>query len=193
MIEILVVCTGNTCRSPMAEALLAAELGTRGVPAAVRSAGTLPWPGGASEGARAVMRERGLDLGAHLSRPLDAGMIRRADLVLAMTRVHVWTVTNHAPDAAARTYLPGELVRLGRAVGPRRGGEPVDAWLSRVAARRGDPRVPGHPHDEVPDPAGEPIAVYRATAERLARDLARVADLLAGTPISSSDRRDRGR
>ncbi len=186
VIEILVVCTGNTCRSPMAEALLRHELAQLGIEASVSSAGTLPWPGGASAGARAALGERGIDLSAHRSRALDAEMVARADLVLAMTRNHAWAVASHDDDAATRTFLPAELVRLAGRVGERAAGEPVDAWAARLAAQRGDPRVPGHPQDEVADPAGQPLDVYRMTAERLAGELARVARLIGG-PVGGAE------
>ena len=167
----------------MAEALLRAELAELGIDARVHSAGTLAWRGGASDGARAAMAERGIDLSAHTSRRLDAAMVRDADLVLGMTRAHVWSSTTHAPEAKHRVFLPGELARLGAATDPRRPDESIDAWAARVAALRPDARVPGHPQDEVPDPAGESIEVYRGTAERLAADLARVARLI-GAPIA---------
>ena len=172
----------------MAEALLRAELEQLGIDARVHSAGTLAWRGGASDGARAAMAERGIDLSAHTSRRLDPAMVRDADLVLGMTRAHVWSSVTHAPDAKDRVFLPGELARLGNAAEPRAAGEPIDAWAARIAALRPDARVPGHPQDEVPDPAGESVEVYRATAERLAGELARVARLigapLIGAPLS---------
>jgi protein-tyrosine phosphatase len=164
----------------MAEALLRAELEQLGITARVHSAGTLAWRGGASDGARAVLAERGIDVTDHRSRRLDPAMVRDADLVLGMTRAHVWSTASHAPDAADRTFLPGELARLGEAEGPRRPDEPLGDWVARVVKRRADPRVPGHPQDEVPDPAGEPVEVYRATAERLAGEIARVARLIGG-------------
>jgi len=166
----------------MAEALLRDELARLGIDARVHSAGTLAWRGGASEGARVALAERGLDLSAHRSRALEPEMVRDADLVLGMTRAHVWSSTNHAPDAADRIFLPGELARLGDLEGARRGDETLVDWAARVVRRRLDPKVPGHPQDEVPDPAGEPVEVYRATAERPAGELARVARLI-GTPV----------
>jgi protein-tyrosine phosphatase len=187
-IEVLVVCTGNICRSPMGEVLLRAHLGVHGVPARVRSAGTLAWGGGATDHAVAVMREHGLDLSGHESRQLDRALVESADLVLGMTRNHVGRVGGLVPDAADRTFLVGELVRLGGDV-KRRGGEPLRAWAGRVAGTR--PRrapsgpdaigavVVGRVEDVVPDPVGEPLAVYRATAARLDRDLRALASLLA--------------
>ncbi|MEZ5167428.1 MAG: hypothetical protein R2695_13410 [Acidimicrobiales bacterium] len=71
-LRVLAVCTGNTCRSPMAEALLRAHLGALGVPAEVSSAGTLGWGDrGPSRHAVAVMGELGLDISAHVSRRIE--------------------------------------------------------------------------------------------------------------------------
>jgi protein-tyrosine phosphatase len=167
----------------MAEALLRDALDRLGVDARVHSAGTLAWRGGASAGARAAMAERGIDLSDHRARSLDPAMVRDADLVLGMTRVHVWATATHAPGAPDRAFLPGELARLGAVVGPRGHHEPWATWLERVAAARPDPRVPGLPHEEVADPAGEPVETYRATAARLADDLDRVASLIGRSGV----------
>jgi len=163
----------------MAEVLLRAHLDARGVLARVRSAGTLAWGGGATDHAAAVMRERGLALDGHRSRALAREDVQVADLVLGMTREHVWAAARLDEDATERAFLVGELARLGRSVGARRvdEGESVRAWTARVAAARRDGRV-GRAGDDVADPLGEPIEVYRATAARLDRDLAVIAELL---------------
>ena len=173
------MCTGNICRSPMAEALLREHLRSRGVEARVRSAGTTAWTANATEHTVTVMRERGLDVSAHTPQQLDASSIGEADLVIGMTRAHVWRANALAPDAEDRTFLVGELARLGASVGSRRPDEPVRAWAGRVAATRPAGAVVGRGDDEVPDPIGEPVEVYRATAERLDLELRVVAALLA--------------
>ena len=177
-IEVLVVCTGNICRSPMAEALLRAHLEANGTIADVASAGTMAWGGGATDHAVEVMREHGLDLAGHESRQLDRALVESADLVLGMTRTHVDRVSTLVPDAADRTFLVGELVRLSDGVEARGPDEPMREWAARVAQSRPRRIAVGRVEDEVPDPVGEPLAVYRMTAARLDRDLRALASRL---------------
>jgi protein-tyrosine-phosphatase len=177
--DILVVCTGNLARSPMGEALLRGHLAGRPVDARVHSAGTLAWSRPATDEAVAVMREHGLDLSAHRSQPLTAPRVRDADLILAMTRAHVYGVLAYDDAADDRTFLIEELPRLATQVGPRRVDEPLRAWAARVAARRPHGWVAGRAGEEVPDPFGEPISVYRATATRLDAASAAIAELVA--------------
>jgi len=113
-VRVLFVCTGNTCRSPMAAGLagpiLAArlgcrsdELGARGV--VVQSAGTHGGGGGASAHALEVMAKRGIDLTDHVSTALSAEMLQQADYVFAMTRVHRETILQLAPSADPKVLL----------------------------------------------------------------------------------------
>jgi protein-tyrosine-phosphatase len=95
-----------------------------------------------------------------------------------MTRDHVWRATTLSPDATQRAFLLGELARLGRRAGSRHPDESERAWAQRVARERPDGPIGRH-DDEVADPVGEPLAVYRATAARLDRDLRVIAELLA--------------
>ena len=111
----VLVCTGNTCRSPMAEILLRKRLAARlGVPihqledhgVVVQSAGISAAPGGrAADEAVGVMRERGLDLAPHESQPLLDRTVRFADLILTMTRSHRDAILAHWPEAESRTHV----------------------------------------------------------------------------------------
>ena len=117
-VNVLMVCTGNTCRSPMAEALfrkLAAErlavrvdeLEDRGVQ--VRSAGTFGGSGaGASPEAVEVMRRYGLDISGHRSQALTADLVRQADHVLTMTTSHLRTVVQMVPEAERYCRVIGD-------------------------------------------------------------------------------------
>ncbi|MFM8274876.1 MAG: hypothetical protein ACKODX_21440 [Gemmata sp.] len=144
---VLFVCTGNTCRSPMAEVLakklLANRLGCAAdeLPARgfwVLSAGVATYGGGpAAEDARAVVAEFGADLSGHASRPVNPQLLLAADDVIAMTRGHL-----HALDVR----FPG--------LGP----------AARLLG--GD--------DDVDDPIGAGLEVYRACAGDIVRHLERI-------------------
>jgi protein-tyrosine phosphatase len=112
---IVIVCTGNTCRSPMAEAIMRRllaerlqckleEVEQRGV--IVASAGVSAAPGvGAAPEAIETMRQKGLDLSRHGSQPLTDKLIRHADLILGMTAAHRQAIIRRWPEAAHRTAV----------------------------------------------------------------------------------------
>lgn len=105
---IVIVCTGNTCRSPMAEALLRDILdrrfGREDV-ARVLSAGVAAQRGhGASPQSVEVMGRRGLDLTGHASQPLDDPLMSMADLVLTLTRQHRDSILAAWPNRKGRIF-----------------------------------------------------------------------------------------
>jgi protein-tyrosine-phosphatase len=110
--KILVVCTGNTCRSPMAEGWLNQKLaGTRWV-AESAGLGTVNGALAAPEAVEA-MQEIGVDISAHASRMFTERGMREADLILAMTRGHQQEIVRRFPEAAGKTrplnsFGPGE-------------------------------------------------------------------------------------
>lgn len=105
--NILFVCTGNTCRSPMAEVIFRSIIPeSKTTEYKVSSAGTDALPGlPASEGANSAVKEIGLNLDAHRSRQLTQELVEKADLILALTSSHLNRIVDSYPDASARTFL----------------------------------------------------------------------------------------
>jgi tRNA threonylcarbamoyl adenosine modification protein (Sua5/YciO/YrdC/YwlC family) len=114
-VMVLMICTGNTCRSPMAELLMREslarhkkckpdELEDNGV--VVRSAGLSAATGcPPAVEAVAVMHEHGLDLSTHETQPLTDQLVRQADLILPMTAAHLQAILSRWPHAADRAML----------------------------------------------------------------------------------------
>ncbi|TVP49488.1 MAG: 2-C-methyl-D-erythritol 4-phosphate cytidylyltransferase [Gemmatimonadales bacterium] len=92
--RLLFVCTGNTCRSPIAELLARAQAASRGWERIeVRSAGVAAYPGApASDGALEAAVRKGMDLSAHRSAPLSEELLEWADLILTMSASHLEVV-----------------------------------------------------------------------------------------------------
>lgn len=146
--RILFVCTGNTCRSALADAIarkVAVERGLAEIE--IVSAGTSAWDGApASDGALLVGMERGLDLSHHRSQTLTRQLVHDADLVLAMGPHHLERI--EALGGTGKAYL-------------------LTDFASRGAVAR-----------PVNDPIGGELDVYRATADELDQEVRRAFDRL---------------
>ena len=126
MIRILLVCTGNTCRSPMAEALLNAKVKAAGLAEEIRvlSAGLAAYgESPASTHARTAMAGRGLGVAAHRSRQLASELIKAADVILTMTAAHKRAVAELAPEAAGKVFTLAEYAGEAKDVADPFGGD----------------------------------------------------------------------
>jgi protein-tyrosine-phosphatase len=175
MASILVLCTGNVCRSPIAEGMLRDLLEERfeGAAPTVASAGTAGWEGsGADPGSIAAAAEVGVDISGHRARRVDPDEVRQATVVLAMAAEHRDELTRLLPEAVGRTFTLKELVRLLESLpqgGP--GGDPDDVLARRVdeadELRRDLRRPVSARDDDVVDPLGRRMSVFRGVAADL--------------------------
>ncbi len=125
MATVLIICTGNLCRSPMVAALLADRLARDPDRRDWRVASAGVWAFGgrpASVFAVEEMRERGIDMRAHRSQPVTRELVETADLVLAMTRNHVEALEVAFPDQAAKVHLLSTVVGRGHDIADPYGG-----------------------------------------------------------------------
>ncbi len=166
--RILVVCTANQCRSPVAAALLAARLAQAGVGAVVESAGLFGGDQPVPPEMLGVGDAHGIDLRAHRSRAVTPEDVDRADLVLGMARQHVRQVVVDTPSSWPRAFTLIELVRRAGANGPRPRGRPLSGWLEDLTAGRRSSDLLGEGDDDVADPMGGPLEAYAATTDALA-------------------------
>ncbi|MEE9441596.1 MAG: low molecular weight protein arginine phosphatase [candidate division Zixibacteria bacterium] len=144
--KVLFVCTGNTCRSAMAEGAMRVLLEGRGVDYIdVLSAGTGAIPGcPATLYAIEAAKTWHADISRHHSRPLSSELLEESDLILAMTSGHYRTIISVSPEAAAKTYLLKKFPET------------------------------GDDGEGVPDPIGGSLDIYNHTFLEIGEELGRI-------------------
>lgn len=177
-VGIMVLCTANVCRSPMAAALLTRRLAVLGVTVPVRSAGMIRCGDPPHPEVVSVMSSYGIEISSHTSRVARAADLARASLVLAMARDNLRYAVITEPGVWPRAFTLKELIRRGEQIGSRPPGEPFAEWLSRAHAGRERTSLLGDSaEDDVADPAGGPRRAYAVTASLLDQLVMMLAEL----------------
>lgn len=197
-LHVLVVCTGNLCRSPLFAALLARDVDEARV--TVTSRGTLATPGAVVPAAALAAGTRlGVELEGHVARPLSGVDLEDADLVLTASRRHRRDVVRMSPSTASKAFTIVEFARLAEAAlaegaarvadegavdsGPGRSGVALESLLRM----RGSVLRPDDPEDDdVVDPMGRRAGVHLRVAHRLATAATTIASALGPVMVDAS-------
>jgi protein-tyrosine-phosphatase len=177
---VLFVCTGNQCRSPMAEALLRSKFAERSSLFEVQSAGFISEGTAPPPEVLEVMRAVGIELTGHRSQKVNAKLIESAELVIGMARQHLIDLALIASRDWDRCFTFVDLLRRAETVGPRAYGESVSGWGKRAHAGRERAQIlAASLEDDIPDPMGGRLREFRSTLEMLSELTSRLADYLA--------------
>ena len=165
--RLLVVCTGNICRSPAAEFLLRERLGA-GDDVIVESAGTRAMSGrGVAAPMLELLAQRGIDASGHIARQLSRPMLEQADLVLTATRRHRAEAAALYPAGVKRLLTLAQFGALARSI-EAPGATGVIAALRELtdrASRSGS--AAGGSDSDIVDPYGRSTSVYRTSLRQL--------------------------
>jgi protein-tyrosine phosphatase len=187
--SILAVCTGNVCRSPAVERLLASKLGRT---VTVSSAGTHALAGyPISDPMAALLLDSGIEPDSFEARRLSEHMLKEADLILSMTRAQRGLVVELQPAAVRRTFTLREFARLLNWVDPAAlpagpSAERLRAAVPLAAAGRGRERMSSD-EDDVVDPFRLSKAVYEASFAQIVS----AVDAIVYTIVMNQPRRAR--
>ncbi|MCW2506113.1 MAG: Tyrosine phosphatase [Actinomycetia bacterium] len=188
--RVLVVCTGNLCRSPIAERLaqrtLLDRLGADFTAFSVSSAGTFAEDGTPMHPlAATTLAERGVSADGFVTRSLTRDHVAAADLVLTAGREHRAQCVELHPASLSKCFTVRQWTRLLDAVDPAvlPAGDPAARaralWIEVLAGRNTlQPGPPGS--DDLPDPMGNPAKAFRACADELSLAMHRTFGLIAG-------------
>ena len=184
-VHILFVCTGNICRSPMAEYIARSWADDANLDVATSSAGLALQGEGPTDHALAVMRDRSIDMSLHLSRKLRPEVVGGADLILGMTSRHAREAIIIDFENAHRVYTLRELARLVERHGPRPADTALEPYLLALGSHRPTTRVGAAGQaDDIEDPYGRRRKRYVKAAREIEEALVIVMrDVLDRGPL----------
>ncbi len=176
MLQVLVICTANICRSPVGAQLIRDRAAGRSLAIDVDSAGFLEVGRPADPTMVSMARTRGVDVSTHRSQVVDETMVRRADVTVTMERRHARELVVLAPDVGHRVHTLLGLTDAGRTVP---GHENLELWLRAVAEQRSAGDLMGdRGPDHIPDPYSRAKRHYRVCLDTLDTAVADLVELL---------------
>lgn len=184
--RVLVVCTGNVCRSPFMERRLRHELAGTGI--AVSSAGTRALVGeDMDSGTRTLLQDRQVDVTRFAARELTTDLVAGADLVVVAAREHRAATVRIHPAAMSRTFTLRDLADLLSGVIAAEIGDPAPGttWVRHVAdtALRRRALVPARQHGvDLLDPIGGPPSLFAEMAAEVDAALVPLVQVLLRNP-----------
>jgi len=190
--KVLFVCTGNTCRSPMAEALFRHMANERGLDVEVKSAGVAAFDGQAiSAHAKNVLTQRGVDVQDFRSTSLDEDLVNWADLILTMTSQHKRMLLEAFPSAVDKTYAlkeyadtDGETEKLHAERESLIAELQIQMSLDQPIGQELQTKLAALeqklPRLDISDPIGGDLSLYEQTASEIEAALRVVLHRLAG-------------
>src|SRR5690625_4083506 len=180
---IMTVCTGNICRSPLAEQLLRARIGT---PHQFLSSGLHAVPGAAMDENSATQSLKYGGSPGGISTQIEEDLVNQSDLILTMTQQQRDTLVSLFPLAVRKTYTLGEfakiLVTYPEAL-QNDGDDPFSPTNPFMRASRFRGFLPLEPHDDVADPIGQNPQVHAQVAEQISTYINQIVDVLRQTKV----------
>jgi len=194
------VCTGNICRSPVAEQLLRVQTEPLSGLIATSSAGTYARPGQVmTEQAAALSRSYGGDPSQHRASELTLARVERSNLIVTMTREHRGEVVSMLPRASRKTFTLREfdrLVRTYRDLEPEAWAKPrgasaaaLNSFVLDVGAKRGFSTAVLPADDDIVDPYRRSQDIYDQAGSLISQSIGRISEAILNMTLLEAERR----